>query len=71
MREFIPVHAGSRNRAESEQELPCEWIELPSSRHRIAGKVPLAGAIWRAILLVYQPGYLNILPLYIALVERD
>src|SRR5438270_8206046 len=26
-----------------------------------------AGAIWRALLLVYQPGYLNILPLYIAL----
>jgi hypothetical protein len=23
-----------------------------------------AGAIWRALLLVYQPGYLNILPLY-------
>src|SRR5436190_6406371 len=26
-----------------------------------------AGAIWRAVTLVYQPGYLNILPLYIAL----
>jgi hypothetical protein len=25
------------------------------------------GAIWRALLLVYQPGYLNILPLYVAL----
>ena len=25
------------------------------------------GAIWRALLLVYQPGYLNILPLYMAL----
>jgi hypothetical protein len=26
-----------------------------------------AGAIWRAMLLVYQPGYLNILPLYMLL----
>jgi hypothetical protein len=26
-----------------------------------------AGAIWRALLLVYQPGYLNILPLYMVL----
>jgi hypothetical protein len=26
-----------------------------------------AGAIWRALLLVYQPGYLNILPLYMGL----
>jgi len=26
-----------------------------------------AGAIWRALVLVYQPGYLNILPLYMVL----
>jgi hypothetical protein len=26
-----------------------------------------AGAIWRALILLYQPGYLNILPLYILL----
>ena len=26
-----------------------------------------AGAIWRALALVYQPGYLNILPLYMVL----
>lgn len=26
-----------------------------------------AGAIWRALMVIYQPGYLNILPLYMAL----
>src|SRR5262249_49425127 len=26
-----------------------------------------AGAIWRVLMLVYQPGYLNILPLYLVL----
>ena len=38
------MHAGSGNCAKSEQQLPCEWIELPSSRRRIAGKVPLQEA---------------------------